>query len=110
RFQHAVGVGALAVHAAGEDHARLVVFLAVSPHALRHDFYARNTVNHHHSRVDYRQHQFGLVDKHVKAGSIEKIDLGIAPLGIGEAGGNGHLAGNFFVVVIGGRSAVVHAA
>ena len=50
------------------------------------------------------------MDKHVEAGRVEEIDFRVAPLGVGKSGGNGHLAGDFFFVVIGDGGAVVHPA
>ena len=109
-FENALGVGAIAVHAAGDDQARRLIFLAIVPHALGDDFHAGHAVHDHDGRVHYRQHQFGFVDEHVEARSIDDIDFRLAPLHVGQAGRNGHLAGDFFLVIIGGGGAVVHAA
>ena len=53
------------------------------------------------------------MDEHVEAGSVEEINLdlgiGLTPLDEGEAGGDGHFAGDFFFVVVGGGGAVVDA-
>ncbi len=46
----------------------------------------------------------------LKPGVSINIDLGLAPLHVGQAGANRHLARNFFFVVIGGGRAIVHAA
>src|SRR5512141_517258 len=50
------------------------------------------------------------MDEHVEAGSVEDVDLGLAPLDDSQAGGDRHLAGDFFVVVIGGGRTVIDAA
>ena len=110
RFQNAFGVGAIAIHAAGHDQARRLIFLAVVPHPLGDDFHAGHAIHDDDRRIHHRQHQLGFVDEHVEAGRIHDIDLRFAPLHVGQAGGNRHLAGDFFLVVIGGRGAVVHAA
>ena len=102
RFQHALGIGALAVHAAGHDQARRLIFLAVVPDPLGDDFHAGDAVDHDNGRIHHRQHQLGFVDEHVEAGRIDDIDLRLAPLHVGQAGGNRHLARDFFFVVIGG--------
>jgi len=114
RFEHAVSVGALPVHAVDDDHARQVNFIAVSPDALGHDLDACDTVDDDERRVHHGQHHLGLVHEHIEAGSVEQIDLysgrvRLAPLDNSEAGPNRHLAGDFFLVVISSGGAVVHA-
>ena len=39
---------------------------------------------------------------------VDEVDLGLVPLGPGEAGRQGVLAGDFFVVVVGDRRPIVH--
>jgi len=109
RFQDAVGVGAVAIHAAGHDQARRLIFLAVVPYPLGDHLNAGDTVHNNNRGIDHGQHQLGFMNEHVEARRVHDIDLGLAPLDVGKAGGNGHLAGDFFLVVIGDRSAVVHA-
>src|SRR5436305_1980160 len=48
--------------------------------------------------------------KQRETGGIENVDLGAAPLGEGEASGDGHLPGNFFLIVVSNRGSVIHAA
>src|SRR5581483_125135 len=109
RFQNPVDVGALAIHAAGEDDSRRVELFAIIPDALGHDFDAGNAIDHHKSRVHDREHHLGLVDEHVETGGVDQIDLGFAPLDIGGGSRNRHLAGDLFFVVIGGGGAVINA-
>ena len=114
RFEYAVSVGAVAVHAVDDDHARQVDVGAVIPNPLGHDLDASDAVHYNERGVDHGQDHLGLVDEHIEAGGIEQIDLdlgvGLAPLDESQAGGNGHLAGDFFFVVVGGGGAVVDAA
>ena len=109
RFEDAVGVGTLAVHAADHDHARHRDLFAVAPDALGDNFHASHAINDDQRRVAHREHHLGLVDEHVEAGRVEQVELGLAPLDRGQAGRDRHLAGNLFLVVIGSGSAVVHA-
>ena len=75
RFERAVGVGALAIHAVDDDHARQVDFVAVIPDALGHDLDSGDAIHHDQRGVNHGQHHLGLVDEHVEAGSVEQIDL-----------------------------------
>ena len=109
-FQNALGVGAVAIHAAGHDQARRLIFLTVVPNTLGDDFDAGHAIDDDDRGIHHRQHQLGFVDEHVEAGRIHDIDFRFAPLHVGQAGGDRHLAGDFFLVVIGGGGAVVHAA
>src|SRR5205823_5263499 len=109
-FEYALGVGALAVHATGHDHARRVVLLAIIPDALGDDFDASDAVHNYNCRVYHRQRHLGFVDEHVETRCVHDVDLRFAPFHVGESGRQRHLAGNFLVVVIRGSAAVVHAA
>ena len=88
RFQHTLRIGALAIHAAGHNQPRRLIFLAVVPHPLGHHFHAGDAVHDHDRRIHHRQHQLGLVDKHVEPGRIHDIDFRFAPLHVRQAGGN----------------------
>ena len=79
RFQDAVGVGALAVHAADDDHARQVDLVAVIPDPLGDDLDAGDAIDDDERGIGHGQHHLGLVDEHVEAGSVEQIDLDFAP-------------------------------
>ena len=62
------------------------------------------------ARLRRGQHHLGFVHKHIEARGVEEIDFRLIPLGVGHAGRDGHLAGDFFVVVVGRRGAVINAA
>ena len=64
--------------------ARRLVFFAIIPHPLGDDFHAGHAIDHNDRRIDHRQHHLGFVDEHVEAGRVEDIDLGLAPLHVGQ--------------------------
>ncbi len=107
RFQNAFGVGALAVHAAGNDQSWRLELFAIVPDPLGNDFNSRHAIHDDDCRVDHRQHHLGFVDEHVEAGGVDDIDFGFAPLDISQARGDRHLAGDFLVVPIGGCGTIV---
>ena len=109
-FEYALGVGAIAVHATGHDHARRVVLLAIIPDALSYDFDASDAVHNYNCGVYHRQHHLGFVDEHVETRGVHDVDLRFAPFHVGQSGRQRHLAGDFLVVVVRGSAAVVHAA
>ena len=78
RFQHALGVGAVAIHAVHHDQPRRLVLFAIIPHPLGHDFHASHAIDHHDRRVHHGQHHLGLVHEHAEPGRVENIDLGAA--------------------------------
>ena len=86
RLQHALGVGAVTVHAAGDNYARRLSLLAMAPYALGYDFNSGHAVHNDNGRIYHRQHHPSLVDKHAKTRRVEKINFGIAPLGASKAG------------------------
>ena len=88
RFQHALGIGAIAIHAAGHDQARRLIFLAVVPHPLGNNFHAGHAVDDNDGRIHHRQHQLGFVDKHVEPRRVHDIDFRLAPLHVSQAGRN----------------------
>src|SRR6185437_5216106 len=108
-FQNAAGVGALAVHTAGHNHPRQVELVSIIPNALRNHFHAGYAIHHDQGGFHRRHNHLGFMDEHVETGHVHQVDLGLSPLGNGEPGGDGHLAGYFLFVVIGDRGAVVHA-
>ena len=109
-FQRGFPVGALAVHAAHADHARQVDLVGILPDFFRHHFNAGNAIDHHQRGFSRGHGDLGFMREHGEAGRIEQIDLGVVPLHGGNGGGDGHLAGDFFFVVVGDGGAVVHAA
>ena len=107
RVHDALEVGALAVHAGADDDAGKVEFVGEVPDLLGDDLDAGDRVHDDESGIDGGDGQFGFMNEHVEAGSIDEVDLGFAPLDGGERGGDGHLPGDFFLVVIGGGGAVI---
>ena len=106
-FENSLSVGAISIHSADYDDARQIDFFCISPDALGDDLDAGDSVNHYQRGFDHGEHGLGFVDKHAEARSIEEIDFGLAPLREGDPGADRHLAGDFFLVVIGGRAAIV---
>ncbi len=109
RLQHALRIRPVAVHAVHHNQPRRLVLFAIVPHPLCHYFHAGHAVHHHDRRIHHRQHQLGLVDKHVEPGRIDHVDLRLAPLHVCRGCRNRHFARDLFFVVIGHRRAVVHA-
>src|ERR1044071_1975956 len=109
-FEGGFIVGALAIHAAHADHARQVDLVSILPDFFRDDLNAGNTIDDHEGGFCGGHGDLGLMGEHGEAGRIEEIDLGVVQLHGGNGGGDGHLAGNFFFVMVGNRGAVVHAA
>src|SRR6185437_4591790 len=64
RFENALGIGAIAVHAAGHDQARRLILLTIVPGALSDDFDAGDAIDDDDRSIHHRQHQFGFVDEH----------------------------------------------
>ena len=110
RLQHALGVGALPVHPTGHNQPRRFVFLAVAPHPLGDHFHTGHSIHHDNRCLHRGKRQFGLVDKHAEPGCIHDVDLGAAPLHVGQAAGERHLACDFLVVIVGSGGAIVHPA
>src|SRR5579871_751787 len=50
------------------------------------------------------------MNKHVEAGRIEDVDFRLTPLHVRQRRRNRHLAGDFFVVIVGDCGAVIHPA
>src|SRR5581483_5187859 len=104
------GVGPLAIHAADHDHARKMYLLAVAPHTLRYNFHASNTVHHDECGFHRSHHHLGFMDEHVETGGVEDVDLDLVPLRDRGPGGDRHLPGAFFFVVVRRCRAIVYTA
>jgi hypothetical protein len=86
RFEHTLGVRAVAIHAVHYDQPWSLVFLAIIPDSLGDDFYSRNAVDDDNGGVHDGERHLGLVDEHAEPGGVENIDFGRAPLHHGHAG------------------------
>ena len=82
-------------------------FFGEVPDLLGDDLDAGDRIDDDEGGIDGGDGQLGFMHEHVEAGSVDEVDLGLAPLDGGERGGDGHLAGDFFFVVIGGGGAVI---
>ena len=102
RFHDALKIGALAVHAGADDDAGKTEFVGEVPDLLGDDLHAGDRIDDDERGIHGGDGQLGFMDEHVEAGSIDEVDLGFSPLDGGEGGGDGHLPGDFFFVVIGG--------
>jgi len=110
RFHDALKVGALAVHAGADDDAGQTEFIGEVPDLLGDDLHAGDRIHDDERGTHGGDGQFGFMDEHVEAGSIDEVDLGFSPLDGGEGGGDGHLPGDFFFVVIRRGRSVIHPA
>ena len=85
-------------------------FVGIAPDALSDRLDAILGVHHDQGGFDRQQGRAGLVGEHVKAGSIDKIDLDALPLGKGDRVLHGCAAGYFLFVISGYGRAVFDAA
>jgi hypothetical protein len=72
-------------------------------------FDARHAIHHYQRASAAIMRGFGVVDEDIKSGRIDEVDFLFGPLAGGERGGDGQLALNLVVVVIGDCVAFVHA-
>ena len=59
-------------------------------------------------RVRHYERRLGLVQEDVEAGSVDEVDFGFAPFGVGERRTDRKLPLDFLLVVIGHGGAVIH--
>ena len=104
----AAGLGV--VHLVDEDNAGNAGLVGIAPDALADRLDAVLGVDHHDGRFHGQQCRARLVGKHVKAGSIDKIDFDALPLGKGDGVLHGCAAGYFLFVISGYGRAIFHAA
>ncbi len=109
RLHDALEVGALAVHAGADDDARQGERIGEVPDLLGNHLDAGDGIDDDKGGIDGGHGQFGLMHEHVEAGRVDDVELVLAPLDGGERGGDGHLAGDLFFVVIGDGGAVIDA-
>ena len=109
-FQSRFVIGTLTVHAADHDHSRQVDLLRVLPDLVGYHLDAGHTVHDDNRRFRSGHGDPGFMSEHGKTGSVEQIDLGVAPFDGSDCGGDGHLPVDLFFVIVSRGGAVVHAA
>ena len=102
--------GAIAVEAAEGDQPRQPQFLGGGPRLLGLHRRTRHRVDDDDDGIGDAQRRARVGEEIGDAGGVEEVDLGLAPLGVGERGAQGVLAGNLLGVVVGHGRAVVDAA
>ena len=108
--QSAAAAGLGVVHLVDEDDAGDVGLFGISPHALGDGLDAVLGIDQDDGGFDGQQGGAGFVGEHVKAGSVDEIDLDALPLGKGDGVLHGDAAGYFFFVIGGDGRAVFDAA
>ena len=107
--ERAVKRRTLAIELVDENGAGEIELVGEAPDLFGLDFDARDAIDNHQRGVGGDQRGFGVVQKNIKAGSIEQIDFLLGPLGESDAGGNGDFALDLFVVEVGDGVAFVDA-
>jgi hypothetical protein len=107
RFQRAIQAGALAVGPRQHDDARQRLRLGLLPHLLGLHLGAGDSVHRHEHRVHDRQRRAGIAEEVREPGRVDEVDLGLVPLGVGDGGRQGVLAGDFLFVEVGDGVAFV---
>ncbi len=90
--KHALEVRVLLVHAGDEDDPGQVQPVADLPHLLGADFDPRGSRNHHHGGIGRIQPTHRLAEVVEVSGGVDHVDLGVHPLGVGQAEADGVLA------------------
>ncbi len=98
----------LAIEPVEDDDSRYAELLGRRPHLFGRNLRARNGIDHDERRVCNPKRRARVAQEIGDPRSVDDVDLGLVPLGAGEAGCEGVLAGNRFFVVIRHRGAVVH--
>ncbi len=110
RVEGAAKVGSLTIETAQDDEPRRVHFGRDAPDLLGRHLHSGDGVHDHERGVRHAQSGARIAEKVGHARGVDEVDLGAVPLDVGEAGGQGVLAGDLFLVVVGDRRAVVDAA
>ena len=110
RLERAVEAGALAVEPVQRDQPRHRQLVRRLPDFLGRDFDAVQRVDHDQCGVGHAQRRARVAQEVRQPRRVDEIDLGLVPLGVGDAGGQGVLAGDLFFVVVRDRRALVHLA
>ena len=107
--ERAVERRTLAVELVDENGAGQIELVGEAPDLFGLDFDAGHAIDNHQCGVGGDQRGFGVVKKNIKARGVEEIDFLFGPLGERDAGGNGDLALDLFVVEVGNGVAFVDA-
>ena len=107
RFERALEARALALQPAHDDDAREVERGGLGPELFRLDFDAGHRVDAHERAFRDAERRLRVAEEVGEARRVDDVDLGLLPLEAGEAGGEGVLAGDLFVVEVGDGRAVV---
>jgi hypothetical protein len=108
RLEGALEAGALTFEAIDDDEARQVERGRVRPELLRLYFDAGYRVHHQDRAFGHAQRGARIGQEVRESGSVDDVDLGLLPLGVGKAGGERVLAGDRFVVEIRDRGPFVN--
>ena len=108
--QRALEARAVALEPVDGDDPRQVERRRLGPQLLGLDFDAGDGVHHDQGALDDAEGRAGVGQEVGEAGGVDEVDLGFLPLGVGQAGREGVLAGDGFFVKIGDGGALVHLA
>ena len=102
--------GALAIEAVEDDDARDAQLLGGRPDLFGRTSTPGDGVHDHQRGIRDAQRRARVAQEIRHPRRVDEVDLVLVPLDVGEAAGEGVLAGDFFFVVIGDGRPVVHAA
>ena len=107
RLQRALEAGALAIEAIDDDQAGQPGLLGGLPGFFGLHLHAGDGIDDENGRVGHAQRRARVGQKVGHARRVDEVDLRLVPFGVGEAGRERVLAGDFLFVVIGDGGAVV---
>ena len=99
-LERAVEAGALAIEFVDDQRARQLEVVGKRPHLFGLHFDSGHGIHHDQRGVGGDERGPRVIDKDVVAGRIQKVDLGLLPLGVSQRGGNGDLALDLLLVEI----------
>ena len=99
--------GAFAVQLTHDNRTRHVPFSTKRPSLLCLRLHPVDPVQHDQRRIRGHQSTLGFMQKHVKTWRIDEIDLMLVPFERGQSRLNGELPRPFFLVKVGGGSALI---
>ena len=105
---HAIKVGAQAVHLVDEHQARNRVLVGLTPHGFGLRLHAGHGAEHHHGAVEHAARTFDFSGEvHVSRG-VDQIDIKTTPLREHRSCGDGDAAFLLFLHPVGRRRAIVY--